>query len=426
MRFNYLILFLILLSSRAFSQMCNTTSSNMGSIIPTTTWQNVTGTSGAKRFWTFNATAGCIYNFSTCNSLFTNDTYLRLYSGTNPTSAILQTSNDDNGPYCTGNKASLNWTCPTTGAYSILLTNYSCANLSASTILSYRLNCPAPLLNDNCSGAINITTLPYTSPVTSNNTSTSDVPTSISACSTFGYNLWYRVVGNGNLLTASTCNASTNFDTEIRVYTGSCASLNSMAEVVCNDDAATCSSGSLKSTASWCSNVGVTYFITVGYYSSSAGFGNYVLSVTNGDPCVPLPITLIDFSGEFKDDKVFLKWSTASEQNNDYFYIERSLDGLNWIRIIEKTGSGNTSYQIDYSSVDNKPFIGINYYRLTQVDFDGQKETFDIIAVNVKKDLENCEGSYYDLTGREVDMSTCPSGIYIKKCEGGSKIVRKL
>ncbi len=426
MRFNYLILFLILLSSRAFSQMCNTTSSNMGSIIPTTTWQNVTGTSGAKRFWTFNATAGCIYNFSTCNSLFTNDTYLRLYSGTNPLTAVLLLTADDNGPYCTGNKASLNWTCPTTGVYSILVTNFSCANLSASTILSYRLNCPAPLLNDNCSGAINITTLPYTSAITSNNTATSDVPTSISSCGTFGYNVWYTVVGNGNLLTASTCNASTNFDTEIRVYTGSCASLNSMVEVVCNDDDGTCSAGTLKSTASWCSDVGVTYFITVGHYSSTLGTGNFILSVTNGTPCGPLPITLMKFEGEFKDNVVLLTWSTASEQNNDYFYIEKSLDGFTWTRIIEKPGHGNSSTQIDYNAIDNQPFLGINYYRLTQVDYDGQKETFDIIAINVKKDLENCEGRYYDLTGREVDMSTCPSGIYIKKCEGGSKIVRKL
>ena len=132
------------------------------------------------------------------------------------------------------------------------------------------------------------------------------------------------------------------------------------------------------------------------------------------------------FEGEFKDNVVLLTWSTASEQNNDYFYIERSLDGFSWTRIVEKNGSGNSSYQIDYSAVDNQPFLGINYYRLTQVDYDGQRESFDIIAVNVKKDLENCEGRYYDLTGREVDMSTCPNGIYIKKCEGGSKIVRKL
>ena len=104
--------------------------------------QNVTGAATAKRYWTFNATAGCIYNFSTCNSVNTNDTYLRLYSGTNPLTAVLLVTADDNGPWCAGTKASFNWTCPTTGAYSILLTNYSCANLSASTILSYRLSFP--------------------------------------------------------------------------------------------------------------------------------------------------------------------------------------------------------------------------------------------------------------------------------------------
>ena len=172
-----LILFSLLSFIVGKSQMCNTTPTSMGALTPTTTWQNVNANSGAKRYWTFNATAGCTYDFSTCNSVNTNDTYLRLYSGTVPTTAVLQTSNDDNGPFCTGNKASLSWVCPTTGAYSILMTNFSCANISSNSILSYRYACLPPF--DPCSsistitcGTLNTVTFPsgngvYNPPTTS-------------------------------------------------------------------------------------------------------------------------------------------------------------------------------------------------------------------------------------------------------------------
>lgn len=426
MRF-FLIICFFLLIGPVKAQMCNTSSTNMGAIVPSGTWQNVTGASGAKRFWTFNATAGCTYDFSTCNSLFTNDTYLRLYSGTNPLTAVLQTFNDDNGPFCLTTKASLSWVCTTSGAYSILVTNYSCANLSASTILRYRVNCPVPPPNDNCAGAISIASLPYTSPVTSNNPSTNDVPTSPTGCGTHGSNLWYTVVGNGNLLTATTCNASTNFDTEIRVYTGSCATLNSMVEIVCNDDDATCSSGTLKSTVSWCSELGTTYYISVGYYSSSPGYGNFVLSVTNGASCGPLPIELIEFSGTQMNGSVLLEWRTASELNNDYFVIERANGAMVWKTVAQIPGAGTISYEMSYSCIDSSPYLEeTNYYKLTQVDHNGTRESFPIIAVNLKSLQKDCDKIYYDLNGKEIDFINAAPGIYIVKCGNEYKKVRKI
>jgi len=138
-----LILFFIVCNIQA--QFCSTTTlSNRGNLTPTGTFQNVNGNASFKNYWTFTATAGCTYDFSTCSGPNTNDTYLRLYQGTTPTTAILRAQNDDNGPFCTGTKASLSWVCPTSGTYSILLTNYSCANLSATTTLSYRVICTPP------------------------------------------------------------------------------------------------------------------------------------------------------------------------------------------------------------------------------------------------------------------------------------------
>ena len=63
--------FIILLPKVGKSQMCNTTPTNMGVLTLTSTWQNTAANSGAKRYWTFNATAGCTYGFSSCNSINT-------------------------------------------------------------------------------------------------------------------------------------------------------------------------------------------------------------------------------------------------------------------------------------------------------------------------------------------------------------------
>ena len=70
---------LILLSVYLKGQFCSqTTLVNMGNITPTGVNQSVTGAASAKRYWTFTATAGCTYTLSTCTSINSNDTYLRL------------------------------------------------------------------------------------------------------------------------------------------------------------------------------------------------------------------------------------------------------------------------------------------------------------------------------------------------------------
>ena len=96
----------------------------------------------------------------------------------------------------------------------------------------------------------------------------------------------------------------------------------------------------------------------------------------------PLPITLISFEGSKKEDYNLLEWSTASERDNDYFIIERSQDGTNWVSINSTDGMGNSNTKVDYLFSDFTFTNDFNYYRLTQVDFDGLSETFDIILIN--------------------------------------------
>ena len=94
-----------------------------------------------------------------------------------------------------------------------------------------------------------------------------------------------------------------------------------------------------------------------------------------------LPIELIHFNAIMNEDRVEISWATASEINNDYFIVERSEDAMDWVEVIKVSGAGHSVSIIDYFEIDNEPLRGLSYYRLTQVDFDGEQETFNIIPV---------------------------------------------
>ncbi|WP_420318343.1 T9SS type A sorting domain-containing protein [Ekhidna sp.] len=96
----------------------------------------------------------------------------------------------------------------------------------------------------------------------------------------------------------------------------------------------------------------------------------------------PLPVELVYFKGKAEDSYTYLYWSTASETNNAYFEIQRSSDGLSFEAIGQVEGFGNSNELIDYDYRDSKPIAGVNYYRLRQVDYDGQFEVHQIIQVN--------------------------------------------
>jgi hypothetical protein len=96
----------------------------------------------------------------------------------------------------------------------------------------------------------------------------------------------------------------------------------------------------------------------------------------------PLPIELISFEGTNLDGHNLLTWSSASEHDNDYYLIERSTDGYNWSIIENQKGAGNSTVQIDYGFRDYTYEPVLNYYRLTQVDFNGYFETFNTISIN--------------------------------------------
>lgn len=104
----------------------------------------------------------------------------------------------------------------------------------------------------------------------------------------------------------------------------------------------------------------------------------------------PLPITLTNF-GASCDEKgdVQLNWSTASEQNASHFVIERSRDLVTWNVVSTLPAGGNTTTEQLYALTDVDALGGVSYYRLVQVDFDGESEIYGPIAVT----CESTEGN---------------------------------
>jgi hypothetical protein len=90
-----------------------------------------------------------------------------------------------------------------------------------------------------------------------------------------------------------------------------------------------------------------------------------------------LPVSLTSFTTECDNGIPLLKWTTASEQNSDYFQIERSRDGIDWTPVSKIQGIGNSNTTKNYQFHDMTTggnFEG--YYRLKQVDIDGKFEYF--------------------------------------------------
>ena len=110
-----------------------------------------------------------------------------------------------------------------------------------------------------------------------------------------------------------------------------------------------------------------------------------------------LPVNLLSFTGQALANSVMLKWTTASEENNSYFSVERSTDGLSFKQLSVVQGAGTTNSLKKYSFEDKYPLKGRLYYRLKQVDFNGQFEYSPVVSVQV------------DFDERPISMSLFPN-----------------
>lgn len=115
--------------------------------------------------------------------------------------------------------------------------------------------------------------------------------------------------------------------------------------------------------------------------SGVSGFSPFTLASTT--TANPLPIELLYFDARPNGKVVNLHWATATEQNNDFFSIERSQDGLKFEEILRTPGAGNSTERKDYSEVDTSPLAGLSYYRLRQTDYNGETTVSRVVAVRM-------------------------------------------
>lgn len=104
------------------------------------------------------------------------------------------------------------------------------------------------------------------------------------------------------------------------------------------------------------------------------------------DNISPLPVKFVSINASVKESNVLVNWLTAAEINNDYFEVERSMDGKIFAAIGKVQGAGNSNSTLSYIYVDKtaaKAFAQTNalFYRIKQVDFDGKYAYSNTIKV---------------------------------------------
>ncbi|MEP7318175.1 MAG: SBBP repeat-containing protein [Panacibacter sp.] len=118
-----------------------------------------------------------------------------------------------------------------------------------------------------------------------------------------------------------------------------------------------------------------------GVYNLTAAYYSDVFIQKLNAPGI-LPISLLNFEATLVQNYVALTWTTATENNNDYFTIERSANGIDFKSLATVNGAGNSSTALHYNQTDVKPYSGISYYRLMQTGFDGNTTYSAIKLVN--------------------------------------------
>jgi hypothetical protein len=98
-----------------------------------------------------------------------------------------------------------------------------------------------------------------------------------------------------------------------------------------------------------------------------------------------LPIDLVSFDAKPDGERVCIDWTVSMEINNDYFTIERALDGAEFDPISVVEGGGNHSIETKYRTYEEQPLMGLSYYRLKQTDFDGIFKVFDMVSVMMSR-----------------------------------------
>lgn len=348
------------------------------------------GSPGAPDVWyQFTAPAGGNVNIQTIAGTIT-DGAMSLYSGNCPSSFSQIICDDDSGPglmpqiSATGLTAGQTyyirfWKFGSgTGTFSICLTiptpvtsNASCAQ-------------PSPI----CSGSpINFTANTGGTPASTTN------PGNNYGCLFSTPNpSWYylQIATGGNLIIDIAAGSDVDFAIwgpfpSLTIAKGQCNSYG--APVDCSFSTAATEQVNVPGTVS-----GQVYVLLVTNYANTIqniSVNNNGGTATTNCAIVPLPIGLNSWGAIRKGSHVEMNWTTASEQNNDYFVVQQSVNGIDWKATGIVDGIGTSSSASTYMYTDKDPVRELSYYRLKQIDLNGQFTYSPVAVVGVSSIQES-------------------------------------
>lgn len=108
-----------------------------------------------------------------------------------------------------------------------------------------------------------------------------------------------------------------------------------------------------------------------------------------------LPVELISFEAKVLSGVVHVSWKTASEVNNNYFTVERSVDGESFDAVAVIDGAGDSNSIQNYTFLDENPTEGRSFYRLKQTDFSGLFEYSEVVSVLLQPQKEKLDWTVY-------------------------------
>jgi hypothetical protein len=167
--------------------------------------------------------------------------------------------------------------------------------------------------------------------------------------------------------------------------------------------------------------------------------GTAITAIAVGSVEMPLPVTLVSFTGKSIENTTILNWTTTEEMNASHFEIQRSGDAKHFEVIGEVYAKGDSKVLVNYDFTDTTPMAGANYYRLKQIDRDGTYAFSKTISVsfdanvqikvypNPVTDILHVESNaplasfeIYNLNGSKVQTSA-HSSTGFSEATGGSK-----
>ena len=144
---------------------------------------------------------------------------------------------------------------------------------------------------------------------------------------------------------------------------------------------------------------GNQYVVCYSTQCPTTGVINFLCTTEN----LVLPVQLIYLTAESTPTSINVIWATASELNCSGFFLERSTDLSGWVNIGFVEGMGNSQQLVKYYFEDKNPVHGVNYYRLTQYDTNGDFEILQTIAIMWNKKIQTSPFRYYNFLGQKTN-----------------------